>query len=128
LSLILSAFADPKSLRKQVMRIVTDSSRPEDPKHPDDCNVFRIYKYFASDDAIASRRNAYLKGGLGYSEIKQELYDLLNEFFGARRQAYQHLLDDKDHLDRVLGQGAEKARAVAGPMLERVCRAIGIRR
>ncbi len=64
-------FADAKALRKQVMRIVTDSRRPEDPKNPDECNVFNIFKYFASPEAIATRRNAYLKGGLAYSEIKQ---------------------------------------------------------
>ena len=121
-------FADKKSLRKQVLRIVTDSKRPEDPKNPDDCNVFNIYKYFASDDAIASRRNAYLRGGLVYSEIKQELYELLNNFFGGRLGAYRQLVNDKNHLDRVLTQGAEKARSFAQPVLERVRRAIGIRR
>ena len=121
-------FADAKSLRKQVMRIVTDSRRPEESKNPDECNVFSIYKYFAPADAIASRRSDYLKGGLAYSEIKQELYELLNEFFGGQREAYQRLLGDKDHLDRILRQGAEKARAVAGPMLDRVRRAIGIQR
>ncbi len=121
-------FADDKSLRKLVMRIVTDSKRPQDPKNPDECNVFNIYKYFASAKTIASRRSAYLNGGLAYSEIKQELYELLSEFFGDRRNTYRQLLGDKDHLDRILGQGAEKARAVAEPVLERVRRAIGISR
>lgn len=121
-------FADEKFLRKQVMRIVTDSKRPEDLKNPDECNVFNIYKYFASAEAIASRRNAYLKGGLAYSEIKQELYEILNKFFGDRRDTYQKLLDDKDHLDDILIQGAKKARAIAESVLERVRRAIGIRR
>lgn len=121
-------FAEDKFLHKQVMRIVTDSKRPEDPKNPDECNVFSIYKYFASAEAIASRRNAYLKGGLAYSEIKQELYELLNEFFGSRRGTYRQLLEDKNHLDGILNQGAEKARAIAAPVLERVRRAIGISR
>jgi tryptophanyl-tRNA synthetase len=110
------------------MRIVTDSRRPEEPKNPDECNVFSIYKYFAHEDAIASLRNAYLEGGLAYSEIKQELYELLNVFFGEQRIVYEQLLDDKHHLDRILNKGAEKARAVAAPILERVRRAIGIQR
>ena len=121
-------FADAKSLRKQVMQIVTDSSRPEDPKNPDDCNVFNIFKYFAAPDTIESRRNAYLSGGLAYSEIKQELYELLNEFFGGRRDTYQNLLDDKNHLDHILNEGADRARALAGPVLENVRRAVGISR
>ena len=121
-------FADAKALRKQVMRIVTDSRRPEDPKNPDECNVFNIFKYFAPPQTIDSRRNAYLSGGLAYSEIKQELYELLNEFFGSRRGTYYKLLDDKNHLDRILNEGADKARAIAGPVLESVRRAIGISR
>jgi len=121
-------FADPKALRKQVMRIVTDSKRPEDPKNPDDCNVFNIFKYFASPEAIESRRNVYLKGGLAYSEMKQQLYELLNELFGGRRNTYRQLLGDKNHLDRILNQGAAKARAIAGPVLQRVRRAVGISR
>ena len=121
-------FADDKFLRKQVMRIVTDSKRPEDPKSPDECNVFNIYKYFAAEDDIASRRKAYHEGGLAYSDIKQELYALLSEFFGRHRDTYRKLLADKPHLDEILNQGAEKARAVAEPVLERVRRAIGIRR
>jgi len=121
-------FAEPKALRKQVMRIVTDSKRPQDPKNPEECNVFNIFKNFASAETIESRRNAYLNGGLAYSEIKQELYELLNEFFGGRRDTYQQLRDDKNYLDRILNRGADKARAVAGPVLEGMRRAIGISR
>jgi tryptophanyl-tRNA synthetase len=121
-------FSDANALRKQVMGIVTDSKRPEDPKNPDECNVFNIFKYFASPEAIASRHKTYLNGGLAYSEIKQELYELLNEFFGGRRDTYQQLLDDKNHLDRILNQGSQKARKIAGPVLENVRRAIGVSR
>ena len=121
-------FADAKALRKQVMRIVTDSSRPEDSKNPDECNVFNIFKYFAPAETVASRCNAYLNGGLAYSEIKQELYELLNEFFGGRRDTYAKLLNDKNHLDRILSEGANRARALAEPVLESVRRAVGISR
>lgn len=121
-------FADANVVRRQVMQIVTDSRRPEDPKNPDECNVFNIYKYFASAEAVASRRKAYLDGGLAYSEIKQELYELLNDFFGSRRSTYRQLMDDKNQLDRILNRGAAKARAVAEPVLDRVRRAIGIGR
>ena len=121
-------FADPNYLRKQVMRIVTDSKRPEDPKNPDECNVFNIFKYFASPQAIALRHAAYLKGGLAYSDIKQELYELLKEFFGSRRKTYRQLLNDKDQLDDILSKGADRARAMARPVLTGLRRAIGISR
>jgi len=121
-------FADAISLRKQVMRIVTDSKRPEDPKNPDECNVFNILKHFASPQAISSLRNVYLNGGLAYSEIKLELFERLDEFFGNRRATYRQLLNHKSHLNRILSQGAQKARAMARPVLESVRRAIGISR
>ena len=121
-------FSDANDMRKQVMRIVTDSKRPRDPKNPDKCNVFNIFKYFASPEAVASRRKAYLDGGLAYSDIKQDLYEMLDEFFGARRDTYHQLLDDKNFLDRILNQGADSARSIAGPVLESVRRAIGISR
>ena len=121
-------FADPNYLRKQVMRIVTDSKRPEDPKNPDECNVFNIFKYFASPQAIALRHAAYLKGGLAYSDIKQELYELLKEFFGSRRKTYRQLLNDKDQLDDILSKGADRARAMARPVLTGLRRAVGISR
>jgi tryptophanyl-tRNA synthetase len=121
-------FAEQAALRKQVMRIVTDSKQPQDPKNPDECNVFNIFRYFAPAEAIASRRQAYLNGGLAYSEIKQELYERLNDFFGRRRDTYRQLLADKDQLDGILSKGADKARAIAGPVLARLRRAVGINR
>lgn len=121
-------FAGPQNLRKQVLRIVTDSKKPQDPKNPDECNVFNIFKYFAPPEAAAAVRKTYLSGGLAYSEIKQQLYELLNEFFGSRRNTYHQLLHDKDRLDGILSAGADKARAIAGPLLHRLRRAVGISR
>jgi len=96
--------------------------------YDDECNVYNIFKYFASPEAIESRHKAYLNGGLAYGEIKQELFELLNDVFGRRRDAYLQLRDDKHHLDHILNQGAESACAIAGPILENVRRAIGISR
>ena len=123
----LPIFADPKTLRKQVMRIVTDSKSPEDPKDPDACNVFGIYRYFAAPEAVEAKRKLYLKGGLAYSDIKQELYELLESKFGPKREAYLQLVQDHGHLDAILEQGAAKARAFGKPLMEKLRRKIGIR-
>lgn len=120
-------FADSKTLRKQVMRIVTDSKRPEDPKNPDTCNVFGIYRYFAAPEAVEAKRSLYLKGGLAYSDIKEELYELLENKFGRSRKTYMGLLKDRGHLDAVLIRGAVKARAIGRPVMEKLRRKIGIR-
>ncbi|UCF92749.1 MAG: tryptophan--tRNA ligase [Desulfobacterales bacterium] len=124
----IPVFADPKLVRKQVMRIVTDSKRPEDPKDPEACNVFAIYKYFASPASMEARRNQYRQGGLAYSAIKQELCELLEDHFATRRTTYRSLMNDPDQIDRVLRRGAEKARAAATPLMEKLRRKIGIRR
>jgi tryptophanyl-tRNA synthetase len=124
----IAIFADATTLRKQVMRIVTDSKHPNEPKNPDECNIFRIYRYFASPQAIAAKRNLYLQGGLAYSDIKQELFELLQAKFASSRDAYIDLIQDPARLDAILNHGAQKARVIAVPVMDRVRRKIGIRR
>jgi tryptophanyl-tRNA synthetase len=124
----ITLFADVKTRHKQVMRIVTDSKPPEAPKDPEQCNVFAVYKYFASADKIEAARDLYLNGGLAYSDIKQELSDLLESRFGKSREAYLELRQNHNRLDAALSQGAEKARAFAVPVMEKIRRKIGIRR
>jgi tryptophanyl-tRNA synthetase len=119
-------FDDPDVIRKQVMRIVTDSKSPQERKNPDRCNVFAIYRHFASPEAIENRLLAYCQGGLAYSEIKQELARILAETFAPQRAVYEALLKDKESIDRILAQGAEQARSLAKPLLAKVRHAIGI--
>jgi tryptophanyl-tRNA synthetase len=119
-------FADPKVIRRQVMRIVTDSKRPEDPKDPESCNVFAIWRHFAPAEAVEAKRQLYLRGGLAYSAIKEELTELLESRFGPARKVYDHLLKDPGAIDRIFEQGATAARAVAQPLLGGVRRRIGI--
>lgn len=119
-------FADPDEARRQVLRIVTDSKTPSEPKNPDQCHVFAIYQHFAPSGAVAAWRKRYEHGGAAYADIKSELADLLERQFGKQRRAYNALLEDTRGLDRILARGAEVARAAAGPMLEKVRRKIGI--
>lgn len=119
-------FAESPVIRKQVMRIVTDSSAPEDSKDPEACSVFAIYRHFASPEAVDARRKAYIKGGLPYSRIKQELFELLEDRFDERRRQYFELLSDTPKIDRILTNGAQAARSNAKEMLGRVRRKIGI--
>ena len=124
----LSIFADSKTRRKQVMRIETDSKRPEDPKNPEECNVFAVYRHFASPEQIDIKRNLYLGGAMAYSDIKQELFDLLETSFAGSREAFVTLRSDPGCLDDILDKGAQRARALAAPIMEKLRRKIGIRR
>ena len=124
---VIPIFALSKLIEKQVKRIVTDSKRPEEPKDPDECNVFAIYRHFADVDAIEAKRQLYLDGGLAYGDMKNELYELLETTFSAKRDQYDRLMGDRAELDKVLENGAEKARDIAVPIMRKVRKAIGVR-
>ncbi len=119
-------FATEKQLRKQVMRIVTDSRTPNEPKDPDTCNLYGIFRHFATAENLAATRDRYLKGGLAYGALKAELADLILAYFADAREKYAHLISNHAYLDQVLADGAEKARAIAKPVLARVRKATGI--
>jgi tryptophanyl-tRNA synthetase len=119
-------FADEKFIRKQVMRIVTDSKPPEAPKNPEACNLFSLYRHFAPPEAVEETRMLYLKGGARYSDIKKKLIVLLLDKFKEGRRTYEALLRDPPAIKRILKQGAVAARTIAKPVLTEVRRSIGI--
>lgn len=123
---VIPLFAPKAQLKKRVMRIVTDSRRPEEPKDPETDNVFAIYKHFAGGDELEKVRQGYLQGGLAYSEVKTDLYEVLEGTFGDARQKYEELMGDWEYLEGVLMQGAEKARKKSIPKIMQVRKAIGI--
>lgn len=120
-------FADDKTIHKCVMRIITDSRRPEEPKDLEGCNVFAIYKNFAPAELVDERRKQYFQGGLAYSDIKQELYELLKESFVGKSEIYHSYKTDRAAIDSILQRGAEKARAIAAQTLNEIREKIGIR-
>jgi len=119
-------FAAPKQLRKQVMQIVTNSQTPEEPKNPDENNIFNIYKHFATPEQIAENRKKYTQGGVGYGDLKQELFELLDVTFSAPRERYNELMANKKEIDAILERGAATARPIARKTLGKVRRKIGI--
>jgi tryptophanyl-tRNA synthetase len=123
----LPIFAEIDELRGLVARIVTDSRPRHEPKDPDSCRLFALYRHLAQPAAVAAMRARYLEGGLAYREVKAELVGLLEAAFGPARVAYQELLADPAELDRVLAAGAGRARERAAVVMERVRDATGLR-
>jgi tryptophanyl-tRNA synthetase len=119
-------FAPEKELRKRVMRIVTDSKRPEDPKDPGNDNLFALLQFFASQKRLEEIRNLYLNGGAAYGELKKELAELILSHFAEAREKFNGLIDDKPYLDRILLDGAKKAREMGKPYLTAARKATGI--
>jgi tryptophanyl-tRNA synthetase len=123
---VIPLFAPPKRLRKLVMSIVTDSTPVEDPKDPDTCNVFALYRLFASAEDSAALAERYRAGGMGYGEAKGALFDAMESRLAPLRSRYEEIIADTGELDRILADGAERARALAAPTMQRVRDAIGV--
>lgn len=121
----LDIFLPAKELKKQVMGIQTDSTPLEEPKDPDTCNVFAIYKLIASEQEIAQMRENYIGGGYGYGHAKLALYELLLSTYAQERERYNYFMDTAGLIDEELRKGAEKAAAVADEVLERVRGSLG---
>jgi len=117
---IINLFLPDKQLRKQIMKIQTDSTPLEAPKNPAACNLFALYKLVASDQQVAEMKANYERGNFGYGQAKQDFYELLIDKFSVERERYNYYMNNTDEVDKALAIGAEKARTVASEVLNRV--------
>ncbi|MFK7818059.1 MAG: tryptophan--tRNA ligase [Planctomycetaceae bacterium] len=115
-------FDTPKRLRKKIMSIKTDSLAVEDPKDPDSCSVFELYKLFGTTEQQQELADRYREGGMGYGEAKQTLYDAAMEYFGPAFERRAQLEQNPKEVEDILQAGAEVARAKAAEVVSR-CRA-----
>jgi tryptophanyl-tRNA synthetase len=122
---IINLFLPDNQLRKQIMKIKTDSTPLEESKDPDSCNLFALYKLVASPDQIVQMRTNYEGGNYGYGHAKQAFYELLIEKFSEERARYTHYMNNLDEIDEALETGAQKAREIARDVLKRVRIKIG---
>ncbi len=123
---IIPVFAEPEEIRKITARIKTDSSRVEDPKDPDKCIIYNIYKLFAKDSDVKVLRKKYTEGGLSWKDAKGALAEELINYFTEARSRYKDILSDKAGIRKILHDNAEKARVVASGVLKRVRDAVGV--
>lgn len=121
----INIFLSDKELRKQVMKIETDSTPMEEPKNPDTCNVYKLYKLLGTQEQIEQLAKKYRGGNYGYGHAKQELYELILDKFQEERRKFNHYINNKEELDRILAVGAEKARVIAQETLIRVRKELG---
>ena len=122
---IINIFLNDKKLRKQIMGIQTDSISMEDPKNPDSCNVFKLFKLIASPNEIASMKANYEGGNYGYGHAKQALFELLINKFSKERETYNYYMENLSEVDKALEIGAKKASFVANEVLSRVRKKLG---
>jgi tryptophanyl-tRNA synthetase len=122
----IAVFAPPKLLKQRIMAIKTDSKPLEAPKDPDTDNVFALYKLFATPEQQHELAEKYRAGGFGYGHAKLALFELADAHFAPYRQLYDDLIQDPAELERILHEGARKARHVADQVILRVRDAAGL--
>ncbi len=119
-------FLPEKQFRKLIMKIKTNSLEPGEPKDPDTCTLFGIYKAFAPKDEVAAMRKRY-EEGIGWGEMKQFLFEYLNDHLREARERYLALMQASDNIERILLEGAEKARAYSVHSMKMIRESVGIR-
>ena len=124
----IEIFEPEKSVKKKIMKIVTDSTPVEEPKDPDKCNVFALLKLVTSPDELADWENKYRNGGMGYGEAKKRLAELMIDHFKPFREKRAELENNINYVKEILADGAKRAKAVASETLEKARQAVGLRK
>ncbi len=109
------------------MKIKTNSLEPGEPKDTNGSTLFEIYKAFASESETKEIEKRYADG-IAWGEMKQVLFEHINEHIKPARAEYQRLIDDPAVVEQELLKGAEKAREVSVPYLDEIRYAVGIRK
>jgi len=122
----IELFAEESELRSQIMSIVTDSAGLRDPKDPERSTLYALLKLFCTAEEGEEWAERFRRGGLGYREVKQAIFEhFMRKFDGARRRRAE-LESSPDYVEEVLRRGVEKARAIGGPLVRQVRDAVGI--
>ncbi|HEX5786101.1 MAG TPA: tryptophan--tRNA ligase, partial [Burkholderiaceae bacterium] len=119
-------FAPREQLRKLVMGLLTDSRAPGEPKDTEGSALFQIYQAFATPEETEAMRQAYASG-IAWGEAKERLFERLDAEIAPMRATYEHFMAHPEAVEAILKKGAEKARAIATPFLQRLRHAVGLR-
>ncbi len=122
----LEIFLPEKQLKKKVMRIVTDSTPVEDPKDPDKCNVYKIISLFMDESEKKALAERYRAGGLGYGEVKKELFARMWEYFAPFREKRAQFEADPGQVHEIMAKGAAKTREIALQTIAKVRDVVGL--
>lgn len=120
----IQLFSTEKELQKQINRIITDSRMPGEPKDLE-CSIYKIYKLFATEERTKIFANKLLNG-LGWGDAKKELFEVANAYISPMREKFNYFISHKEEIDKILENGAEKARILAKRKLDIVKKTIGV--
>ncbi len=122
----LPIFGEEKPLKKLIMRITTDSTPVEEPKPVENSTILALHKLFASEADHQSMIDDHERGGVGYGDLKKRLAEAYWDYFAPMRERRAAIAADPAYVDRVLADGAARAREESAKVLQRVRRAVGL--
>ena len=122
----IDMFGSKKTLKKQVMKIVTDSKELHEPKEYATCNVYQLCKLFMDQEELNVMQKRYETPGEGYGHFKLALMDKINEHFAPYIERREYLLNNPEEVKEILKKGAIKARKVAQAKIKVIRDAVGL--
>ena len=123
----IEIFGEEKALRKKIMGIMMDSRTPQEPKPDADKNLaIQLLKLVAPPAAAKDYEDRLRAGGLGYGDLKKALFEHYWNYFAAARAKRAELAANLDYVNKVLADGATRAREVARKVLDRAKLASGL--
>jgi tryptophanyl-tRNA synthetase len=123
----IEIFGEEKAVRKKVMGIVMDSRTPQEPKPDADRNLaIQLLKLVAPQEVAKDFESRLRAGGLGYGDLKKALFEHYWNYFAEPRKKRAELAANPDYVNKVLADGAQKARALARKVLDRAKVASGL--
>ena len=122
----IDMFGTPKTIKKQVMGIVTDSRELDESKEWETCNIYALSKLFMNEDELANLRSRYATPGEGYGHFKMTLLEKINAHFEPYAQKREHYLNNPKEVKEILAFGASKARKIAAAKMEIIRDAVGL--
>ena len=115
-----------KALREAIMKIVTDSKLPGEPKDPDSTSLTALYDAFASHEERNEFRKK-LQEGLGWGEAKEIVFQKINSEIGPMRERYEAYMQEPEKVEAILREGVERIRPMARALVDRCRNAVGLR-
>ena len=120
-------FSSRTELKKLIAGIVTDSLAPGQAKQVEGSAVFQIYQAFATEAETAALRQAYADG-IAWGDAKNTLFERIEQDIAPMRAHYKALINDPAKIEAILLAGADKARALATPLMRELRVAVGLRK
>ncbi|NLY10164.1 MAG: tryptophan--tRNA ligase [Firmicutes bacterium] len=116
----ISLTEDPDSIRKKIMRAVTDPGPQGSEMGPGIKNLFTLLEGFASSEVVTKFKNDYAAGNLRYKDLKETLAEAIIDGLTPIRERKEEILSKPEDLKEILNEGGRKARAQAVETLKEV--------